>query len=370
MFVLGVAPRKIGGLEKFLRYLVIALDAAGWDSILCFDGTIAPGFREYISYPFVTIESLDNQKNLGLSCAVELWKLLRKHKPQAFAYGFHGVMRSFPWLAKMAGCRQVIFNDRSSRPLGKKPVSLSLPKGILGRILTAPLTATISNSEFTRRMIDAMGVTSAHSYVVPNGVEVVNLDAGRGERFRKEYGFSKEEIVVTQVCWMVEMKGVITLLDAAALLLRKHAGVRFLLVGDGPELAQYQQYAAALGIGDAVTFTGLLNNPALMGVYDASDIYCQSSLWQEASGFAALEAMSFKLPVVASDTGGLAENIERERSGILVPVGNHEAMYAALDRLICNPALRDSMGEAGYQRILNKHRIEETARSYANLLVN
>jgi glycosyltransferase involved in cell wall biosynthesis len=113
-----------------------------------------------------------------------------------------------------------------------------------------------------------------------------------------------------------------------------------------------------------------LNNPALMGVYDASDIYCQSSLWQEASGFAALEAMSFKLPVVASDTGGLAENIERERSGILVPVGNHEAMYAALDRLICNPALRNSMGEAGYQRILNKHRIEETARSYANLLVN
>jgi hypothetical protein len=51
MFVLGLAPQKIGGVEKFLRYFVNALDAAGWDSVLCFDGPIADEFREYIAGP-------------------------------------------------------------------------------------------------------------------------------------------------------------------------------------------------------------------------------------------------------------------------------------------------------------------------------
>jgi len=72
MFVLGLAPRKIGGIEKFMRHFVIALDAAGWDSILCFDGPIATEFREFISSPYVTIESLDNQGHLVLACAGEL----------------------------------------------------------------------------------------------------------------------------------------------------------------------------------------------------------------------------------------------------------------------------------------------------------
>jgi len=93
MYVLGLAPQKIGGLEKFLRHFVIALDVAGWDSILCFDGPIAAEFREYISSPNVAIESLNNQGNLGLGCAGELWRLLRKYKPQTFVYAFHGVMR-------------------------------------------------------------------------------------------------------------------------------------------------------------------------------------------------------------------------------------------------------------------------------------
>src|ERR1017187_389371 len=111
MFALGLAPRKIGGIEKFLRHLVVALDAAGWNSVLCFDGLIAAEFRAYISLPYVTIEQLNNQGQLGLACAREQWKLLRKHKPSVFVYAFHGVIRCFPWLAKIARCKRIFFND-------------------------------------------------------------------------------------------------------------------------------------------------------------------------------------------------------------------------------------------------------------------
>jgi glycosyltransferase involved in cell wall biosynthesis len=369
MYVLGLAPQKIGGLEKFLRHFVIVLDAAGWDSVLCFDGPIADEFREYISSPNVAIESLNHQGNLGLACAGELWKLLRKYKPQTFVYAFHGVMRCFPWLAKVAGCKRIFFNDHSSRAYGQVAAPLSLSRRIVGRALTAPLNAIVSVSDFTRRTGMALGTTSARNVVVTNGVEVHGIDMDRRAAFRKKYGISSEDIVITQVCWMVETKGVDVMLRAASTLLRKCPEIHFLFVGDGSDLAKYKSLAIELGIEEAVTFTGLVGNPTGMGVFDASDIYCQPSIWQEASGLAVLEAMSVKLPVVASNTGGLAENVQPNRSGILVPVGDAEAICSALERLVLDPDLRREMGEAGYQLILEEHRIEKTARTYVDVFL-
>jgi glycosyltransferase involved in cell wall biosynthesis len=367
IYVLGLAPQKIGGIEKFLRYFVMALDAAGWDSILCFDGPIANEFRSYISFPHVTIESLNNQGGLGLNCAGELWNLLRKHRPQAFVYAFNGVLRCFPWLARLAGCRQIFFNDHSSRPYGQVAARLGLSKRVVGRVLTAPLTAIVSVSDFTRRTGDALGVTSARNIVVKNGVEIQEIDPRPRVEFRKRYGITDKDIVVTQVCWMVKEKGVEALLHAAATLLRKRSGVYFLFVGEGPKCDKYKALTKALGIERNVTFTGLISNPTGMGVFDASDIYCQPSLWQEACPLAVLEAMSAKLPVIASNTGGLPELVENGRTGILVSVGNSEEICAALEKLVADAELRRSMGEAGYRATLEAHRIEETARRYVDM---
>jgi glycosyltransferase involved in cell wall biosynthesis len=134
-------------------------------------------------------------------------------------------------------------------------------------------------------------------------------------------------------------------------------------------LQKYKDLAFELGIEGAVTFTGLMSNPTAMGVFDASDIYLQPSLWQEACPIAVLEAMSVKLPVVASNTGGLPELVVDGRSGILVPVGGSQAICAALERLLEDAELRRSMGEAGYQLTLDKYRIEDTARKYVDIFL-
>ena len=368
MYVLGLAPQKIGGMEKFLRYFAVALDAAGWDTVLCFDGPISPEFLEYVRFPFVHVESLDHQENLGLACAGRLWKLLWRYRPQSFVYAFHGVMRCFPWLARISGCRRIYFNDHSSRPPGQVAAPMSLLKRLVGRCLTFPLTGVCSVSEFTRRTGEVMGLSAAPSVVAPNGVEVRDFDPGRRSAFRERWGLGQRDLVVTQVCWMIDEKGVDAMLRAASLLLGKHGGVRFLFVGDGPKLAAYRKLAAELGIEGAVTFTGLLHNPTDMGVFDASDVYCQPSIWQEASGLAVLEAMSLKVPVVVSDTGGLREHVEDGKSGFVVPVGDSEAISAALERLVGDRMLRSKMGEAGLATVNREHRIEQMADSYVEIM--
>jgi glycosyltransferase involved in cell wall biosynthesis len=369
MFVLALSTQKIGGAEKFLKFLAAALDSAGWDTVLCFDGPISDQFRAYIDAPNVFIERLDNQAPPGFACAGELWRLLRKHKPRIFLYAFGGALRIFPWLAKMAGCNQVFFNDHSSRPKGQSPRPLSFPKRIVARILTAPLTAIVSVAEFTRSTGDALRITSAPNLVVQNGIEVLGSDPRRRAEFRQKFGIPSKDILITQVAWMVAEKGLSHMLRAAAMLLRKRSGVHFLFVGQGPLLQEYENLAADLGIREAVTFTGLLINPTAKGVFDASDIYCQPSVWQEACPLSVLEAMSAKLPVIASNTGGLPELVQDGQSGILVPVEGSQEICAAMELLLADPDLRLSMGEAGYQLTLSKHRIEDTARRYVDIFL-
>ena len=370
MYAVGMTPTKVGGLERFFQYFAAELDRAGWDTVFCFDGEISTEFHEYFAKPYIILERLDNQGQLGFACAGALWKLLRKYRPRIFVYAFNSVMRCFPWLAKAAGCKRIFFNDHSSRAYNQIAAPLSFPKRFVGQILTAPLSSIVSVSDFTRRTGAAFGITRAPNAVVRNGVEVRPVDPERGAQFRQRFGIPANDLVIAQVCWMVEAKGVRTMLQAFEILLRRHRNVHLLLVGGGEELPKYRQLAADLGISGSVTFTGIVSNPTESGLFDTSDICCQPSIWQEASGLSVLEAMSFRLPVVASDTGGLPDNVHHGQTGILVPVADSEKLCAALDELLDNADLRRSMGEAGYQLVLKEHRIEDTARQYANIFLD
>ena len=256
VFVLGLAPVKIGGIEKFLRLFALRMDEAGWDTVLCFDGVVGDEFRESVAFPFCTVEQVDQQGDLGFAASGALWRVLKRDRPQRFIYAFNGIMRTFPWLARLSGCREISFYDHSSRSPEFLPRPLSLPKRIVGRVLTAPLTLIVSVSRFTRATGTALGVSAAPNVVLTNGVEVPTPSQGRGKALRERLGIPPDAVVFTQLCWMVPVKGVPTLLTAAAKTVAAVPRAHFLLVGDGPDLPTYREQAAALGIADRVTFTG------------------------------------------------------------------------------------------------------------------
>ena len=369
VFVLGLAPVKIGGIEKFLRLFVLRMDAAGWDTVLCFDGAVGADFRASVEFPFCTIERVANQGDLGFAASGELWRVLRRHRPQRFIYAFNGIMRTFPWLARLSGCREISFYDHSSRSPEFVARPLSLPKRIVGRVLTAPLTLIVSVSEFTRATGTALGVSSAANVVLTNGVETREPALDRGRALRERLGIPPEATVFTQLCWMVPVKGVPTLLGAAAKTIAVVPHAYFLLVGDGPDLPMYREQSVASGVNNRVIFTGVVSNPTAQGIFEASDVYCQPSMWQEACPLAVLEAMSFQLPVVASRIGGLPELVRDGLTGFLFAPGDADAMADRLIELARDPALRRSMGEAGYEDIVSEHRIEDTVERYVHLVL-
>lgn len=91
----------------------------------------------------------------------------------------------------------------------------------------------------------------------------------------------------------------------------------------------------------------------IMAAFAAAAVVAVPSRWPEPQGLVAIEAMAAGVPVVASRVGGLAELVAPEETGLLVEPGDADALAAALDRLLGDPALRARMGTAGAARARN-----------------
>ena len=87
----------------------------------------------------------------------------------------------------------------------------------------------------------------------------------------------------------------------------------------------------------------------------------------EGLGVAALEAMGCGRPVVASAVGGLAEAVEDERSGLLVPPEDPAALASALSRLRDDPGLAARLGAAGAARVAKHFDADEMVDAYVAL---
>jgi glycosyltransferase involved in cell wall biosynthesis len=108
-----------------------------------------------------------------------------------------------------------------------------------------------------------------------------------------------------------------------------------------------------LGIEDRTTFLGWMPNKALPPYFRGCAVSVIPSL-EEGFGIPAAEAMGCEAPVVATDAGGLPEVVEDGVTGYVVPKGNTEALRAAMDRILGDPALGARMGKAGRQRALER----------------
>jgi glycosyltransferase involved in cell wall biosynthesis len=134
-----------------------------------------------------------------------------------------------------------------------------------------------------------------------------------------------------------------TLLRALALLPRPH---RLILAGDGPLRRDLERLADELGVADRVVFLGD-QPPAVVAKLLAGAVASVLPSRDEPFGIAAVEAMAVGTPVVATPVGGLAEIVEHERTGLVVPVDDPSALAAALARLAGDPALRARLGDQG-----------------------
>lgn len=133
------------------------------------------------------------------------------------------------------------------------------------------------------------------------------------------------------------------------------------LVGEGELRNDLATLAADLGVADLVTFHGFRRD--VEAVLAQADALVMPSL-HEGLPYALLEAMSLGVPAIASDVGGLAEVLEHERTGLLVPVGDASALASALKKLGDDSALRNALGSAAAAEQRRRYTLSSMGDSY------
>lgn len=207
------------------------------------------------------------------------------------------------------------------------------------------------------------GIPGSRIAVIPIGVESgITEDKERvRSATRKDLGIAEDTITIGNVARLVPFKGHQCLLDAASLVLRERTDVVFAIVGDGELLDTLQGQARSLGIERHVQFLGFRDD--LDRLYTAFDIYCHSSLELAAEAFplAILRALASGLPVVCTNVGGIAMMVEDGVSGILCPPDDPASLGSALLKVVADPGLRTSMGQASLDLFTRRFHAEAMA---------
>ena len=161
------------------------------------------------------------------------------------------------------------------------------------------------------------------------------------------------------------VKGHCHLLQAIALLKARRVACVLQIAGDGPLRAGLESQARALQITDRVSFLGQLPHDAILARYRGGQVGAVvlpsidlGGGLHEGIPVALLEAMSYGVPVISTTTGGIPELLEGD-AGALVPPANPAALADAIQRLIQDASWRARLGQAGRNRVIERHSIDQ-----------
>jgi glycosyltransferase involved in cell wall biosynthesis len=349
--LLGLSPRYVGGSETYARELSQQLGEHGWRSIICFLDEPPQLVRSYLDLPNVSIEVIRNAVEPNPQALRDLARILWRYRPRIFHMQLVGFLGFYPWLARLLSAKKIFFTDQGSHPSDYVPHRAPMWKRIAVRMINFPLSKVICVSNYNHLCFTTRDVLPAKRFeVIYNSADFSRVEQNqeRRDRFRAKYGISQDRAVIVQVSWIIPEKGITDLLEALSLVLKTNQNVHLVLVGEGSYRNEYMAFARDLGLDAHVTWTGLVADPFSEGVYDAADVVCQVSRWQEAFGQTIAEAMACRKPVIGTRVGGIPELIQDGESGYLVNPRDIEAIAGKILLLVNSRELRYRMGETCY----------------------
>ena len=196
-----------------------------------------------------------------------------------------------------------------------------------------------------------------------NGIDLDYFSCpAKAEETRQQWGIKPHEIVVGTVARLVPVKGLLDLLQAAAIARKACPDLCLVLVGGGDLRPELETEARRLEL--RAVFTGMQRDVRpFIGMFNVAALSSHS----EGFGIFLLEAMAASLPVVATRVGGIPEIVIPEETGLLVSPQDPQALAQAMLTLVGDEGMRKQMGLAGRRRVEDVFSLEKTLDNTVNL---
>jgi glycosyltransferase involved in cell wall biosynthesis len=174
-----------------------------------------------------------------------------------------------------------------------------------------------------------------------------NISINKNEKCR-EIGIDSNSKVIGMVGRLSTQKAPHFLINAVPTVLQHHPDARFIIVGDGELRPEIERLIKSLAIEKQVKILGYRSDiPELLMIMD---IFVLSSSW-EGLGRSLTEAMYLGRPVIATQVEGVPELVQHNKTGILVPPQNTQAIADAIIDLLAHPQKATSLGERAKIRV-------------------
>jgi len=363
---------RISGAERHLLFLLGGLRARGLDARLIIlverdrpmDAMVAAAEQRDIP-----IMSLPIGPDYDLPLIWRLRRALRQIKPDiVHTHLIHADLFGY-FAAKLAGVSVVV----SSRHLDDAFRYRSRWRRInrrMWRMIDAGIAISAAMKQFALEIEEAPADKVS---VVLYGMEYRwlsdnDINASR-KQLRAELNLETDAQLLGMACRLVEQKGVPYTLEALRRIRSDFPRAHLVIAGDGEKAGELRRLASMLGIADRVSWLGWRGDAAdLMAAFD---VFLLPSL-HEGFGLVLLEAMSRRLPIVASRVGAIPEIVIDGETGILVEPRNVDELAKAISRLLKDRALRKYMGLLGAARLEEhfsiEHMVDGTIAVYQKVL--
>jgi glycosyltransferase involved in cell wall biosynthesis len=363
-----IARLNVGGPSLHVSYLSSELDKRGYQTTLA-AGRVGPGegSMEYIARERgvepVFISSLQREVEplADVAAVRHLLGLIREQRPHILhthTAKAGAVGRVAALLAGEARPPVIVhtFHGHVLRGYFSSPLTSSFRQIEQG--LARHTDALVAVSPEVRDDLVRLGVAPEKKIVVIRlGLDLaarteVNDVAGAAER--AALGIPADACLIGWLGRFTDIKRVDDLIRAFARLRDTGADAHLLLVGDGPSRPQMELLASEIGVSERCHFVGY---KADVGpIFSAVDVVALTSA-NEGTPVTLIEALAAGKPVVATDVGGVRDVVEHDRTGLLVPAADVEAIAAALRQLATEPALRARLAREGRRTVLPRYSV-------------
>jgi glycosyltransferase involved in cell wall biosynthesis len=231
--------------------------------------------------------------------------------------------------------------------------------GKVDRFVLRKYSRIVAVSDEVKQRLFKAGVRGEKIRLVRNGIDLRPFDGAVPEL--REDSTPDRELIVGLIGRLSWEKGVDIFLQAAARVLVEFPGVRFVVVGEGPDKDKLERLVDELDIRESVSMLGRRDD--MPSVYASLDVMVSSSR-QEGLPMAILEGMASRLPLVATAVGEVPTVVLDGCTGVLVPAEDADLLAAGIVELLRDPEKRTRLGAAARRRIEEEYSAERMTADY------